>query len=332
MPVAPSGKLLVYNYRAMPTPPVRGRFLWHELMTTDTRSAADFYTRVAGWETQPWDKNPSYTMFTVNGRRVAGLMALPEPYSPLMWLPYIGTPNLDDTVRQAERRGGKVLKKPSDIPTVGRFAILQDPQGAIFVAFTPLAPQDPSAADAAPAVGDFSWHELLTTDWTGALAFYRALFGWEETESLDMSFGMGTYQMYGWKGRTLGGMYNKPKQSPGPPAWLSYIKVTDAKTAAATIKELGGQIMNGPMEVPGGSWITAGLDRQGAAFAVHSAKPAETPSKSVDERTARRAAPAKPIRKTKPGAKKTRPKSKRKPSAKKTKMKPRKRAASTKRR
>jgi predicted enzyme related to lactoylglutathione lyase len=249
-----------------------------------------------------------------------------------MWLPYIGTPNLDDTVRQAERRGGKVLKKPADIPTVGRFAILQDPQGAIFAAFTPLATQNPSASDAPPVIGDFSWHELPTTDWSGALAFYRALFGWEETESMDMGPGMGTYQMYGWKGRTLGGMFNKPKESPGPPAWLSYIKVTDAKKAAATIKELGGQIINGPMEVPGGGWITAGLDLQGAGFAVHSAKAAEKPRAPGNARTARLAAAAKPIRKTKTATKKTKPVSKKKPSAKKAKIRPGKRAASKKRR
>jgi uncharacterized protein len=322
----------MYNYRAMPTPPLRGRFLWHELMTSDTKSAADFYTKVAGWKKEAWNKNPTYTKFTAHGRFKAGLMALPEPDSPLMWLPYIGTPNLDDTVRQAGRRGGKVLKKPADIPTVGRFAIIQDPQGATFAAFTPLPTENPAAADAAPAVGEFSWHELLTTDWPGALAFYRALFGWESTESMDMGSGMGTYQMYGWKGRTLGGMYNKPKQSPGPPAWLSYIKVTDAKKAAATIKELGGQIINGPMEVPGGGWITAGLDLQGAAFAVHSDKRVETPGKPGDGRTAGRAAAAKPTRKTTAARKETKPARKKNPSAKRMKMKPRKRAASKKRR
>jgi predicted enzyme related to lactoylglutathione lyase len=74
-------------------------------MTTDTaKSAADFYSKVAGWKTQAWDQNPSYTMFIAQGRPMAGLMALPEPSTPLMWLPYIGTPNVDETARQVERR------------------------------------------------------------------------------------------------------------------------------------------------------------------------------------------------------------------------------------
>ncbi|HEY3045085.1 MAG TPA: VOC family protein [Vicinamibacterales bacterium] len=287
-------------------------------MTTDTKSAAGFYTKVAGWKTKTWEQNPSYTMFTAKGRPMAGLMALPEPNSPLLWLVYIGTPNVDETARQAEGLGGKVVKRPEDIPTIGRFAIVQDPQGALFVAFTPLPGSTPPP-DGAVVVGDFSWHELVTTDWRAALAFYKTLFGWEETDSMDMGPEMGTYQMYGWKGHMLGGMMNKPKQSPGPPAWLSYISVPDAKKAAATVTKLGGKIINGPMEVPGGSWIAAGLDLQGAAFAVHSPKP-------VSKKGKPRKAKSKP-RKAKPA----RRAAARKPAAKRT-MKPRKRAASRKKR
>lgn len=318
--------------------------MWHELMTTDTQSAADFYTKVAGWKTQAWDQNPSYTMFTAEGRPMAGLMALPEPSTPMIWLAYIGTPNVDETARQAERLGGRVLKKPAEIPTIGRFAIIQDPQGAIFAAFTPL--QKPSGSNVEPVVGDFSWHELLTTDWSAALAFYKSLFGWEATDSMDMGPDMGTYQMYGWKGLMLGGMFNKPKLGPGPPAWLHYIKVPDAKKAAATVKQLGGQIINGPMEVPGGSWIAAGLDLQGVAFAVHSPKPASKGSKPDKAKPGRQAAAAKPAGRKKPATKKpaqettdakkklvkkSTPARKTKPAARK-KRTSRKRAASKKRR
>jgi predicted enzyme related to lactoylglutathione lyase len=65
---------------------------------------------------------------------------------------------------------------------------------------------------------------------------------------MDMGPEMGTYQMYGLKGKTLGGMFNKPKQMPGPPAWLPYKKVPDSKKAAETVKRLGGQVENGHME------------------------------------------------------------------------------------
>jgi uncharacterized protein len=83
---------------------------------------------------------------------------------------------------------------------------------------------------------------------------------------------MGIYQMYGRNDLPLGGMYNKPAQMPGPPAWLHYIMVDDVPRAVEATKANGGQIVNGPMEVPGGDWIATGVDPQGAMFAVHAKK------------------------------------------------------------
>ncbi len=284
----------------MPDATIRGRFVWHQLMTTDTKSAAGFFAKVVGWKTQPFAQDPSYTMFVAKGRPMAGLMVLPEDAvamgAPPSWTTYIGTPNVDETARQAAALGGKVLRQPADIPTVGRFAVIQDPQGAVFAAFTPAQAAPP---DAPPTVGDFSWHELSTSDWRAALTFYQRLFGWEETSAMEMGPEMGTYQMYGWKGKTLGGMFKKPAQMPGPPSWLPYIKVTDSKKAAAAVKELGGRVVNGPMEVPGGDWIAQGVDLQGAMFAVHSAKPAE-PKKPARPKAAKRRVARKPVRKAKP--------------------------------
>ena len=296
----------------------RARFVWHELITTDTKSAAAFFTKVVGWKTQTWPQNPDYTLFMSGGRMMAGLMSLPADaaamHMPPNWLSYVSSPNVDETAKRAEVLGGKVVKAPTDIPTVGRFVVLQDPQGAVFAAFTPnpggAAPSD------TPAVGDFSWHELATTDWQGALAFYNGLFGWDATESMDMGPEMGTYQMYGWKGQTLGGMFNKSKQMPGPPSWLPYIKVKDSKTAANTAKKAGGQIINGPMQVPGGGWIAQGIDLQGAVFAVHSEPAAAKPqaAKPTTKKAAARkkSAPAKAAK----AAKKAKP-AKAKKSAKK---------------
>jgi hypothetical protein len=99
---------------------------------------------------------------------------------------------------------------------------------------------------------------------------------------------MGTYQMFGWKGTTLGGMFDKPKSMPAPPHWLPYVMVQDSKKAAEAVRKLGGRILNGPMEVPGGDWVAQGMDLQGAVFAVHSKKPA------VKKATAKKPAVKKP--------------------------------------
>jgi predicted enzyme related to lactoylglutathione lyase len=153
---------------------------------------------------------------------------------------------------------------------------LRDPQGAVFAALQPS--QSPS--DAEPGLGDFSWHELATTDAAAAFKFYQQLFGWEETGAMDMGPDLGMYYMYGKGGRPMGGIYKKPNdpQAPAhmqaPSHWLPYVLVTDAHKAADATKKAGGQVANGPMEVPGGDWIAVGIDPQGGAFAVHSRKPA----------------------------------------------------------
>jgi predicted enzyme related to lactoylglutathione lyase len=311
----------------MPDATILGRFVWHELMTTDTNAAAAFFPKVMGWKTQPWSEDQSYTMFLVGRRPVAGLMKLPADGPQLPnWLTYVGTPDVDDTARQATVLGATVLKPAADIPTIGRFAILQDPQGAVFAAFTPL--QDTSSDDPA-GIGEFSWHELATSDSAAAFTFYQRLFGWEETGSMDMGPEMGLYRMFGRKGRPLGGIFKKPTPASGPPSWLAYVRVPDAKKTAAIITKSSGQIANGPMEVPGGDWIAAAIDPQGALFAVHSLKPA-TPAKAKTR--ARSAAIKKSPRKAKTVAKKGKSAARKsKPAEKKAKpAKTRARAKQTK--
>ena len=276
----------------------RGSFVWHELMTRDPNAAAAFYEKVVGWTRQGLPQDASYQMFLAQGVAVAGLMRLPEAARAMgaspSWLLYIGTPDVDQTVRLAAQSGGTVLRAPSDIPNVGRFAVIGDPQGAVFAAFTPA---DPSMAVESPGLGDFSWHELVTTDSRAGLAFYRKLFGWEKTGAMEMGRGMGSYLLYGWKGRTLGGMYDKPRGTSGPPCWLAYAKVADAKRAARAAKQAGGRIVNGPMEVPGGDWVAVGLDPHGAMFAVHSAPAAAgAPEKDAKADAAMPKAAKKPVK------------------------------------
>jgi len=254
--------------RGMTNSSIRGKFLWHELMTTDPKSAKDFYTKVVGWTTQAWEQDPSYTMWKSGERSTGGLLAqkvVDGVGPPPQWFCYIGTPDVDTTVKQAIDLGGKVMTPAMDLPNVGRFTFLSDPQGAPFAAFTPAGS---SGGPTGPKVGDFSWHELLTTNAQAAWDFYSTLFGWEKTGAMDMGGG-NMYQMFGLGGLPFGGMFTA-SNNPKHPYWLPYALVRDSKKAAETITELGGTVINGPMEVPGGDWIVAGLDRQGATFAVHS--------------------------------------------------------------
>jgi uncharacterized protein len=257
----------------MPIEIPRGRFLWYELMTTDPDAAKSFYTRLIGWGTQPFEGGPTpYTMWTNQGQPMGGLIKLPEEDRKAggrpRWLGYISTPNVDDTVAQAREVGGRVVMPAMDIPKVGRFALLTDPQGAEFYAFTPAPASGPPPYQGPPRFGDFSWHELVTTDHQAAFRFYQAVFAWEKLDEHDMG-PMGTYLIYGRGGVQLGGMFKKPAEMPGPSTFVFYVRGGDVGRGAERAKELGGSVLNGPMEVPGGDHIVQLMDPQGAAFALH---------------------------------------------------------------
>jgi hypothetical protein len=206
------------------------------------------------------------------GAPIGGVMPLSEEQRaqgvPPNWLAYIGTPDCDATHDEAVSLGARSLVAPRDIPTVGRFAVLADPQGAVFAIFTPSGPEQPEPESA--GIGDVSWHELVTTDQPAAFAFYSRLFGWKEQSTMDMGE-MGTYQMYGRGALTYGGIYKRPHEQI-PPNFTLYVRVADLDAALATTKERGGQVLNGPMEVPGGDIIAQCMDPQGGMFALHQKK------------------------------------------------------------
>ncbi len=154
---------------------------------------------------------------------------------------------------------------PRDIPTIGRFAVIADPQGAAIALFKG-ASSEPPKRPTPGTPGHVGWHELMAVDWEKALAFYSELFGWEKAEAVEMG-AMGKYQMFAADGQPIGGMFNKPPAVPVP-FWTYYVNVDAIEPAAERIKAAGGKIINGPMEVPGGQWIVQGTDPQGAVFAL----------------------------------------------------------------
>jgi predicted enzyme related to lactoylglutathione lyase len=259
-----------------PAPDVRGRFLWYELLTTDPSRATEFYGKAVGWGNTPWpgEAETPYTLLTTGENPIAGMMELPEEAraggAPPNWLCYVGTPDVDATVTRAKSLGGTVVKDAFEVPEVGRMAILRDPQGAVFAVYKPASDPQPETD---PAVGQVSWHELLTTDYEAAFTFYQNLFGWEKTQAMDMG-PLGIYQIYGRGGREYGGLFNKTPEMPMPPNWGIYVLVDDVSASIPRIKDAGGQILNGPMDVPGGGVIANCMDPQGAVFSIHSKKAA----------------------------------------------------------
>jgi hypothetical protein len=251
---------------------ILGRFLWYELMTADVERAKAFYASVTGWRIQGWNAaggGEPYQMWSVGDRAIGGVMATPPGSdAPPQWLGYIGTPDVGETTTRAEALGAKVLMPVKEIPTVGKFSVIADPYGAVFLPFMPYPPPfPPPVPPPSPAVGDMTWHELITTDVPGALRFYSELFGWTADAAMDMG-PAGIYQLYKAGEKQLGGMYLKPKEMPGPPHWLYYTRVADLEASMERTKAGGGQVLMGPHEVPGGDRIAICLDPQGASFAL----------------------------------------------------------------
>jgi uncharacterized protein len=246
-----------------------GQFAWHELWTLDSSASSSFYTGIFPWTTEVWDKETGYSLFMGKNGPDAGCHKLGadsngQGIKP-RWNTYISAANVDAMVPQAVAQGATVVVPPMDIPRVGRFAMLADPQGAVFGL---LYRNEPAAArPMPPPPGAIAWNELLTSDAESALKFYSALFGWALMTSIDMG-PKGAYLIFGAGGIQMGGMMNAP--IPGGPLWLPYVEVDSADAVVASAVKAGATLCLGPQTVPGGGRIANFLDPQGVMFAAHS--------------------------------------------------------------
>lgn len=114
---------------------VPNSFCWNELGTRDTAKAAEFYTNVFGWAKEPFPGSPiEYTIFKNGDRGAGGMYKISPEMGPIPphWLVYFAVDDCDAKVQKATGLGASVMKPADDIPGVGRFAILNDPQGAAF--------------------------------------------------------------------------------------------------------------------------------------------------------------------------------------------------------
>lgn len=112
-----------------------GAFSWTELLTTDPQAAASFYARLFGWKFDEMNMGAEtgvYRVAKVRDTAVGGIMKIPPQAQgmPPMWSPYVTVADIDATLKQAAALGGKVVAPVMDVPNVGRFAVLADPQGA----------------------------------------------------------------------------------------------------------------------------------------------------------------------------------------------------------
>lgn len=247
-----------------------GTPIWYELLTPDHARAKAFYDDVVGWTIGP--KPPGdmdYRMIAAHDGNAGGVMELTDAMTTggakPGWQVYFGVDDVDATAAGVTAAGGAVLMPPFDLAGVGRMAFVADPQGAPFYVMRGASMAD-STAFTPTSLGHVSWNELWTSDPTGALAFYRDLFGWENRETTPMG-PMGGYHFLDLGTVRLGALARSPTADQAP-RWAFYFHVPDVDAAMARITAGGGTVHDGPRDVPGGSRTVVAADPDGARFGL----------------------------------------------------------------
>ena len=260
-----------------------GDFIWYELMTPDGAASQAFYGPMLGWT---FGGNDEYREIQGSEGGVGGMLQLtPEMTAGgarPCWVGYILVDDVDKMVESVEHGGGKTYMPARDMPGIGRFAMVADPQGAPFYVMKPIPPADnPDLASTAfsydrPRIGHCAWNELATSDPAAALHFYGQRFGWVKDGEMDMG-PMGKYEFLRHAGRApdgsppghgmLGAVMPKVPEVPVS-AWNHYFRVADIDAAVAHIDANGGKIIHGPVEIPGGDFSLNGIDPQAAFFGL----------------------------------------------------------------
>lgn len=245
-----------------------GRFTWYELTTTDVEAAKAFYGKVVGWGAREAMPGSCYTLFTAADVSTGGLIDLPQDAKAQgvrpQWVGYVSVDNVDAAVHRIKELDGTVYVPPRDIADVSRFSVVADPQMATFIL---VKWRDPGRQlpIQSRALGHVGWHELLTTDWERAFAFYREIFGWQKAVA-DVT-PTSKYLQFAASGQTIGGMSNKPTTAPVA-FWLYYFNVPDIGVALDRVRRERGEILEGPSDIPGGGRVARCADPQGAVFAL----------------------------------------------------------------
>jgi len=245
-------------------------FVWHDLITTDTAAAKVFYAQVFGWSMQAFPSENEYTVVSAGAVGVGGIMPIPaqarERGAPACWQGYIAVPDVDAYAARIQAKGGATVQAAQDIPNVGRFAVVADLHGAVFILFK----ANGEAAASSPsqrAPGTVGWNELHAGNGLSAFNWYAELFGWSRVRDVDMG-PMGVYRLFSTGGvDAVGGMMTKMPETPVP-FWAYYFNVDALDAAIDRVNAAGGKVSNGPMEVPGPMFIANCQDPQGAWFSM----------------------------------------------------------------
>jgi predicted enzyme related to lactoylglutathione lyase len=241
-----------------------GHFVWHENQAADVEAAKSFYSQLCGWTFEVFKPGEmDYVMISSGGATHGGFWPAPPEGAPSAWIGHVYVEDCDAAAEKAKSLGGTVLNGPMDIPDVGRFALLQDPQGGVISAYTF------AGGDATVGEGVFVWDELSSPDVDASKRFYSEVFGWT-SEDTDMGGGM-VYTTFRRGEDQVAGLFKQDAEMTGPAEWHPYIGTDDVDASAAKAVELGATQLVPPSDIPEMGRFAMLLDPNRAMFGLFQA-------------------------------------------------------------
>lgn len=282
----------------------QGRFQWFDVMSTDPAASRKFYEKLLGWQVNEMDMGGGfkYLMLIADGVPFGGIVPLEKSHGiPSHWVSYISTDDVDAFCKKAAGLGGQVCVPPTDIPNVGRFAVVSDPTGGTFSPFKGAQPD----TDIDKRRNVVCWNELMSADRAKAASFYGKMFGWGVTDNpMNVDGNKFIYSIFSHK--TPKGAPDMTKMEAGcmdltpdmrkmgvPSHWLNYFFVPDVDARTRKAAGLGANIHVQPMDIPGIGRFSVVQEPAGAVFALFSApphSPPQAPSKPAVKKAAKKAA------------------------------------------
>jgi len=238
---------------------------WVSLMVHGLDATQDFYGELFGWEFSPGPEQLGpYVRALLDGKEVAGMGRLPtDRHLPVAWTPYMATDDADLAAESIRSCGGTVGVGPLDAGDAGRLAIASDPAGAVFGVWQ-------HAAHSGTAVygthGTPVWNELVTRETSAVAKFYQAVFGYETDAALAAGLDQVTLYLEGRPVAALRGVGQALPRNRGT-HWMTYFEVEDTDETARHVVELGGHVLQAPVEGSMGRLATV-VDPEGAVFTI----------------------------------------------------------------
>lgn len=244
-----------------------GKIIWRDLLTSDPSASQRFYAELFGWEFER--SGPAYTLIRHNGALIGGMVdtvALNNRRDISQWVALMSVEDIDAAVARFEVAGGEVIATPTDVGPRGTLAVVRDAEGALLGL---LKTTDGDPADRKPAIGDFLWEELWTTDVDRATAFYEAVGGLQATDwnsDADQDSGA-SYRVLRSADTPRIGIMPNPVDGLDP-VWVSYLRVESPSAIAARVADLGGHVLAEAQPRPLGGEVAVIAGPSGAGIAL----------------------------------------------------------------